>query len=165
MKKYTRAQNIKYYAKLPRKRVSVGALFFNNKNQLLIVKPNYKDNWLLVGGSVEKQESPYQGIKREVKEEIGINFKPRPICIEYQLKKNFQSETIYILFYGGVLNQKQINAIKLQKSELEEYKFISPKLAIKVLSKTAGPRIPHCLKAIKNKQIVYLENGKLINNL
>ena len=162
MKKYTRAQNIKYYANLPRKRVSAGALFFNTKNQLLIVKPNYKDNWLLVDGSVEAKESPYQGIKRELKEEIGLSFRPHPICIEYKLRKNFQSETIYILFYGGVLNQKQINSIKLQKSELEEYKFISPKSAIKVLSKTAGARIPHCLRAIKNKELIYLENGKII---
>lgn len=163
MKKYSLAENIKYYKNLPRKRVSVGALFFNNKKQLLVVKPNYKSNWLVVGGTVDAKESPYQAMKREIKEEIGLTIKKlQPICFEYKLRKNFQGEAVYILFYGGILTQKQINSIKLQKSELDDYKFVDIKDAKKVLRSTGGHKLSHCMKAIKNKTIFYMENGKLI---
>ena len=39
-----------YYKNLPRKRMGSGALFFNSKDEALIVKPNYKDHWEIPGG-------------------------------------------------------------------------------------------------------------------
>lgn len=163
MIKYTLAENKKYYAKLPKKRISVGALFFNNKNELLIVEPNYKNNWLIVGGTVDKNESPYTAIKREIKEEIGLTPKNlKLVCVEYKTHQDYRIEAIYFLFYGGVLKQKQIDSIKIQKSELEKYKFINIKEAIKILSTTTGDKLPYCIEAIKNKKLIYLENGKTI---
>ena len=47
-------KNEDYYKHLPKKRMGVGALFLSGKNDLLIVKPNYKDHWSIPGGVVEE---------------------------------------------------------------------------------------------------------------
>jgi 8-oxo-dGTP diphosphatase len=42
-----------FYAALPAKRMASGALYFNNRGELLIVKPTYRAAWLIPGGVVE----------------------------------------------------------------------------------------------------------------
>jgi ADP-ribose pyrophosphatase YjhB (NUDIX family) len=63
--------NHKYYKNLPKKRMAAGALILNKNNEILIVKPNYRDQWLIAGGVIEENESPKDACLREVKEEIG----------------------------------------------------------------------------------------------
>jgi hypothetical protein len=57
--------SLAYSASLPAKRMASGCLFLNKAGELLIVKPVYRDDWLLPGGSLEKDESPAQGCARE----------------------------------------------------------------------------------------------------
>jgi hypothetical protein len=39
--------------------MAAGALFFNHRDEILILKPTYRDDWLIPGGVVELDESPY----------------------------------------------------------------------------------------------------------
>jgi len=64
-----------YYKNLPKKRMGVGVLIFNDKEEVLIVKTSYKDHWSIAGGVVEEKESPKETLIREVKEEIGLDLK------------------------------------------------------------------------------------------
>lgn len=54
------------------------ALVFNNKNELLLIHRKntkwFSNCYGLVGGKVEENESVAKALKREVFEEIGINF-------------------------------------------------------------------------------------------
>ncbi|HEX7996182.1 MAG TPA: NUDIX hydrolase, partial [Streptosporangiaceae bacterium] len=53
--------------------VSAGALIFDRKGRLLILKPTYKSGWTIPGGVMEADgESPWQACKREVREECGL---------------------------------------------------------------------------------------------
>ena len=61
-----------YQRSLPKKRMSAGALFFDEAGRLLVVEPAYKSNWEIPGGAVELNESPRQACVREVKEELGL---------------------------------------------------------------------------------------------
>ena len=45
-----------YYSTLPTKRMGAAVIFFNQKKEILIVKPTYKDHWSLPGGTVNKNE-------------------------------------------------------------------------------------------------------------
>ncbi|MCD4761306.1 NUDIX hydrolase [bacterium] len=153
----------KYIASLPTKRISVGVMFFNRQNKLLILKPNYRRYWILVGGTVDKNESPLQAAKREVKEEINFSLKKlQPVSVSYKRRDAYMGEAVYWLFYGGILTDKQIKNIKLQVDEMDDYKFVSIKQAVKILNNTAGPRLLACMKAIKNKNVIYMENNKII---
>ncbi|MEY3784332.1 MAG: hypothetical protein RLZZ230_654 [Candidatus Parcubacteria bacterium] len=147
-----------YAATLPKKQVGTAVLFFNEKEELLILKPNYKDGWLVPGGSTEDNESPLQSAIRETKEEIGLNItKLQLVGLYYGHKKGFFSDSLKFVFYGGTLNTEQVSKIKLQTEELDEYIFISTQNAISLLSPSLQKSIPACLEAIKNNTVAYIE--------
>ena len=49
-----------------KKVMAAAALIQNDLGALLIVKPNYRDGWLLPGGMVELNESPKRACQREI---------------------------------------------------------------------------------------------------
>lgn len=152
-----------YYAQLPKKRMSAGVLLFNNKGELFILKPSYKDYWSIPGGAINKNESPYEAAIRELYEETNLKIKKlRLICVEYKKENNYKGEALHFIFYGGKLTKQQITKIKLAETEISYFKFIDTKKAPKVLSDTLGKKLKYCLKAIKNKHTIYMENGKSV---
>lgn len=147
-----------YYKMLPKKQVGTAVLFFNAKEELLIVKPDYKDSWLVPGGSADEGESPIQCALREVKEEIGLeSAELRLAGIYYAPAKGLHSDSLKFLFHGGTLSEEQIGSIVLQGDELEEYKFLPPQEAIPLLSGSLKASVPMCLEALEESRIAYLE--------
>lgn len=149
-----------YYKTLPKKRMGVGALFLNENNELLIVKPSYKDHWSVPGGVVDENESPQKACKREVKEEIGLDIeRPKFLCVDWTSPTPEKGESLQFIFFGGALQQEQINKIKLQADEISEYQFLSLEKALPLLSEKLKRRIPKCLEAMKNNTALYLEDA------
>lgn len=153
-----------YYKAIPKKRMASGVIIFNNKNELLIVKPSYKDHWSIPGGVIGDNESPRQAAIRETKEEVGIDIKKcRLLSIDYVSNENEKGESLQFIFYGGKLKTAEIDKIKIDNDEIVEYKFVNIKDAMKLFG---GPkrnlvsRLSKCLEALKNKTAVYLENGE-----
>lgn len=150
------------YAKiLPKKQVGTAVLFFNSKRELLIVKPDYKEGWLVPGGSCDDNESPLHCALRETKEEIGLTVAILNLVgIYYAPKKEPFTDSLKFIFNGGVLTDEQISQIKLQTAELEEYTFASPEKAIPTLSPSLRRSIPECLQAIEKRKVVYLDSSE-----
>lgn len=150
-----------YFKNLPKKYMGSGSLFFNGKNELLIVKPTYKEGWLIPGGTVDSNESPRACCIREVKEEIGLD-KPdqKFLCVEYK-HNNGNGDNLQFLFYGGVLNEKDISNIVLQREELGEYRFVPIDEGLKLLRDGLSRRLPVALEALKNKTSLYLESNAI----
>ncbi|MEI6238284.1 MAG: NUDIX hydrolase [bacterium] len=150
-----------YYKNLPKKRMGAGAIFLNEKDEILIVKPSYKDFWSMAGGVVVENESPKDACIREVKEEIGINLKDASLlCIDYCSNKEGNGDSLQFIFFGGVLTEKEIKEIKIDGKELVDYRFVKVEEALSLLSEKLKVRIPRCLEALKNNAVVYFENGK-----
>lgn len=150
-----------YYQNLPKKRTGAGALFFNENNEILIVKPSYKDHWSIPGGVVEENESPRNGCVREVKEEVGLGVDNlKFLGVDYTSSMDENGESLLFMFFGGVLTAKQINNIKIAKEEINEYKFLPLEKALALLSEKLRKRIPKCLSALKNGTALYLEDAK-----
>lgn len=60
-------------------RVTCGAII-EKKGKILLTKRNvepYKNYWCLPGGHIEWGEKAEEAIRREVKEETGLDFKPK----------------------------------------------------------------------------------------
>ena len=142
---------------LPAKRMGVGALIFNDRDEILLVKPTYKDHWSFVGGVVDANESPMQACVREVKEEIGLDVDAEFVSVVYQPETDEKTESLQFVFDAGTISQDQINKIEIDCKEIGEYKFYKIKDAISVLSETASHRLQQSLEAIKNNQAIYLE--------
>jgi 8-oxo-dGTP pyrophosphatase MutT (NUDIX family) len=147
-----------YVAQLPKKQVGTAVLFFNTKGELLIVKPDYKDGWLVPGGSTDEHESPLHCAIRETKEEIGLDLDElQLIGIYYGLKKGVFTDSLKFIFSGGILSETQILKIKLQTDELQEYRFSNTEEAITLFSPSLQNSIPKCLEAIKSGTVAYIE--------
>jgi ADP-ribose pyrophosphatase YjhB (NUDIX family) len=152
---------IDYIRQHPKKLVGTGAIFFNERGELLIVKPNYKEGWLVPGGGVENMESPMTGCLREIKEEVGLEVPYVTfLCLAYGINNSDEGEAydgLYFTFYAGVLTDEQISKIVLQKEELTEFKFCPPEEALQLLSRGLSERIRAALDALHANTICYVE--------
>ncbi|NKB65796.1 MAG: NUDIX domain-containing protein [Candidatus Latescibacteria bacterium] len=148
-----------FYASLPAKRMSANALFFDQAGHLLLVKPTYRDHWHLPGGIVEKDESPQAACRREVCEELGLDLPiGRLLVVDYTAGQGDWTEKLEFVFYGGRLNQTQIDGIKLPAEELAEYRFVAGAQSIGMLSPMTGRIAAQALGAVNEGATRYLEN-------
>lgn len=152
-----------FIASLPTKRMSAGALFRNTEDQLLIVKPVYRPDWLIPGGVIEKDESPYQACQREVAEELGVPFSVGPLlCLEYQSAHAPMTESVLFIFDGGVLDREQIQAICLPPNELSEYRFCAWEEAQALLNPKLAKRLSFARRALQEGRMIYIEDKALV---
>ena len=114
-----------WFATLPTMFGAAAALFTNPAGQVLLVSPNYRDHWLLPGGILEHGEAPHEGCRREVAEEIGLDIEPGPLLVlGWAAPEGARPKPIVIfVFDGGVLADD--TPIRLQESELDEYRFVA----------------------------------------
>ncbi len=80
---------------------TVGALIFNDKNQLLIVKTHkWKGNYTIPGGHVEMGEYLEDALRREILEETGLNMvKAKYLCYqEFVFDDSFWEKRHFIFF-------------------------------------------------------------------
>lgn len=156
-----RIPEAEFYKNVPKKRISSGAVILNANEEVLIVKPSYKDHWSIPGGIVEKDESPLNGCVREVREEIGIAMKEnRLLCVDYVIDSVVRGDILHFIFFGGKLDDGEISSIRVDGEEILEYRFLPAQEAVPLLSAWLGNRLAACLEALGKGKTDYLEYGK-----
>ena len=152
-----------FYESLPKKRMGAGCLFFNQRNEVLLVKPNYKPVWEIPGGVVEQNESPKQCCQREVFEEIGLNREIGPLLvIDYSSQCEAKTESLMFVFDGGTLSESEISAIQLQDDELSEFAFFGQDALPKEMTETLKARVLAAWQQQSKNQAIYLENQQKV---
>ncbi len=92
-------------------RIAVKSFIVNKKNELLIIKRRSNDiqkpnAWEIPGGRLEPGENPYSGIKRETKEEIGLDIKVLyPLNIKHFIRNDKQTITMIIFICKAIKSQ------------------------------------------------------------
>jgi 8-oxo-dGTP diphosphatase len=138
-----------YYKTLPKKRMASSGVFVNDKGQILIVKPTYRDNWLLPGGVVEENESPLVALHREIKEELDLVVdNPRFIGVAYKEKKEYKGEILIFFFYVGKLSDEDLEKIVFPDGEISEAKFVNSIQAKEKLVPSLAKNVDDIFKAI-----------------
>ncbi len=146
-----------FLSTLPKKRAASGALFFDENNAILMVKPTYKTTWEIVGGVVESNESPINACIREIKEEIGLNVATLTLlCLEYQLTE--YDDSFMFIFNGGLLSQETITQLHIDQQEISEYRFIPLDEVNNFTSARLSKRIQMATKALESNNIIYFES-------
>lgn len=136
--------------------MAAGALLFDSKGKLLVVKPNYKDYWSIPGGVIEKNESPRAGCFREIKEEIGMEVGNLEfLCVDYKEDID-RGDNLQFTFISKISDGK----ITLQDDELDDYKFVDREEALELIGGGLRKRLPTCFEAIDNNKAIYIENGE-----
>jgi 8-oxo-dGTP diphosphatase len=93
--------------------------------RVLLVKPNYRDHWGLPGGMIEDGEPPHAGCFREVEEELGLVRDVGPMLVVAWTGPDGDRPRpiVSFVFDGGVLADPA--AIRLQKEELDDWRFVA----------------------------------------
>lgn len=121
--------------------LGVKALIRNNQGKILVLKANLKtfsgpapEHWDLPGGRLKRGDDIKKALKREIKEEIGIE----KIKILEFLDASISKMRITIKDYGLMLftylcSIEDTDTIKLIDNEHTDFKWVSPKQAAKLL--------------------------------
>lgn len=99
---------------------TVACILVKNNKILLAkrVKNPFKNYWCLPGGHVELFEKIENAIKREIKEELNINIKPKFFTFDQEIYKNLEWHANVFFFIS-----KLSGHIKINKKELSSYNF------------------------------------------
>ena len=113
--------------------ISVGGIIFNEEREILLVKSwKWHNNYTMPGGHVEVGESMEDALKREVKEEVGIdvsniefiNIQEAIFSKEFFKPKHF----IFIDFTC----RARSSDVKVDEKELQEFIWTKPENALKL---------------------------------
>ena len=98
--------------------VGVTGIIFNDKNEILLFKHNYRSHsWSLPGGYLKSGEHPREGLEREIKEESGL-----VVSVDESLKTRTDRDTARLdMCYTGVL----IGGDFQPTHEVSEYGFFT----------------------------------------
>ena len=150
---------------VPRVPASAGALLFDERGRLLILKPTYKRRWTIPGGQLEADgETPWAACRRETFEECGIRVdRGRLVCVDYRPPKDaLRPGGMRFVFDCGELDVAQIDGISLQAEEIAEHRFVALDDAVALLSGPVGRRVAACARS---ERCLYLEDGRLLRSV
>ena len=106
---------------------TVGALIVNNEGKILLARSHkWFDKYTLPGGHIEVGESMVDAVRREVKEEVGLDVEVVELLLvqeaifapEFYKEKHF----IFIDFYCKSKEQR----VKLDHDEIQDYIWVYP---------------------------------------
>ena len=157
---------------LPTIPVSCGAMVFDERGHLLLLKPTYKSGWTIPGGIMEASgETPWEACQREVLEETGLDVRSgRLVVVDTRGAKHDPDDPsldeplgIRFLFHCGVITEQQKAEIRLQPEEISECRFLPVEEALDLLRKRARRRVRAALKA--DGVFIYLEDGHPVDSV
>jgi 8-oxo-dGTP diphosphatase len=143
---------------------SAGALIFDRRGRLLILKPTYKKGWTIPGGMMEAGgETPWQACQREVQEECGLQVsRGQLVCVDFRPPKPGRPGGMRFLFDCGAFGPDRLAAVVLQAEEISESRVLPLSEALPLLSKPVRRRVRAATRA---KTVLYLEDGRPVEGV
>ena len=144
----------------PRKRVGADVLIRDEHGRILLVDPAYKPDWDLPGGMSEANEAPADTVRRELKEELGLDLRPGPLlCVDWVPPHGPWDDSLMFVFDGGVLSTEATATLAVRDDELLAFAFCDHSEASKRLRPYVWRRAQAALEALHVGRAVYLQAG------
>ena len=140
-----------------RKRVCADALICDNRGRILLVNPSYKPDWDLPGGMAEANEPPVECVRRELREELGLDLSPaRVLVVDWVPPHGPWDDMIAFIFDAGVLPREPV----LLDGELNGFEFCDEMEIAGRLSPRLRRRVLAALAARLTGRVAYLQDGR-----
>ncbi|MEV4195497.1 NUDIX hydrolase [Streptomyces toxytricini] len=104
---------------------SAAAVVTDGHGRVLVVNPVYKERWNLPGGHLDEGELPTAALRRELREEIGLDLEVGGLLVTAWLARP-EGAHVFHVFEGPQLTPEQQQRITLQESEIGEIRFCRP---------------------------------------
>jgi 8-oxo-dGTP diphosphatase len=145
----------------PRKRVGADILLRDDRHRILLVDPKYKPDWDLPGGMSEANEAPTETVKRELREELGIDrlSAGRMLCVDWVSPHGPWDDTLMFIFDGGQLDDKEISSLKISDGEIGAFDFFVESEASVRLRPYVWRRVRAALNSLSTGRAIYLRDG------
>jgi ADP-ribose pyrophosphatase YjhB (NUDIX family) len=144
---------------MARPRVAAGALFLDEQDRVLMVRPTYKGYWDIPGGYVEPGESPRDACKRELLEELGISLAVGRLVAVDWAPHPAEGDKLLFIFAGDRVTREDIERFVLQPDEIAEIQFVPlPDIRNFTIDRLAK-RITSAAASIGGSDAIYLEHG------
>jgi 8-oxo-dGTP diphosphatase len=140
-------------------KVAAGALFVDEQDHVMLVRPTYKPYWDVPGGYVEQGESPLQACIREVAEELGLRVEITTLLTVDWAPHPDEGDKMLFLFDGGQLTIDQLAAIAFRDGEIREFRFVNDSQLDELTIPRLARRIRATTQARRQMRPVYLERG------
>lgn len=112
------------------KKITTAITLTKLNGSILIVKNAKAGKWTLPGGQIDKGEKYFQAAERETLEETGLIVKAKKNK-NAKTKRYSKNKKQAVAYVGKVVGKKKVKL----SHEHTDYKFLSPKKAIKKLIK------------------------------
>lgn len=140
--------------------VSTGGLILNDKKEALFVKRAETEDfqpgsWELPGGGSDFGETPKEALKREIKEECGIDIEVlSPLTVKTYFMENPEEkiQRIEIIFYCKMVDKKQKIILNPEHSELK-FLFLENLGELKLSEYMKG--VIEDISKLNNKFLIY----------
>jgi ADP-ribose pyrophosphatase YjhB (NUDIX family) len=140
-------------------RVAAGALFFDDQDNVLLVKPAYKDGWDIPGGYVEPAETPVEACQREIKEELGLEVPLRHLLVVDWAPSENEGDKVLFVFDGGMVTRQTEDQFRLPGEELVKFAFQPPEAFDNLMPARLARRLRAAISARDRGAVEYLEHG------
>ncbi|WP_345353692.1 NUDIX hydrolase [Actinoallomurus liliacearum] len=122
--------------------------------------PAYKPDWDLPGGMSEANEPPAETVRRELKEELGLEVMVGDLlCVDWVSPHGPWDDSLMFVFSGGRLRSDEITALKITDGELRRFGFSTEAEAAVRLRPYVWRRVINALAALRTGRAVYSQDG------
>jgi 8-oxo-dGTP diphosphatase len=147
-------------ARQARKRVSADALVRDASGRVLLVDPTYKPDWDLPGGMAEANEPPAEALRRELREELGLDIRVGDLlCVDWVSPHGPWDDLLNFIFDVGTLSDSDIRNLQLVDHELCAFEFCDEGQARDRLRPYVWRRVAAALQALETGRVSYLQDG------
>lgn len=137
-----------------------GAIIFDPEGRLLLIYNRVRREWEYPAGAINSSESPLEGARREVAEEVGLHPHDfRFLGVDFFLRPAAPNGAVFFTFAATVTGEESRH-IKLQAMEASRYRWTTRAEALELIAPRLRERLVHLLAAADADRPVMLQDGR-----